>query len=203
MQASVTVLIVSVKAFTKALLRACEPYDQNPDEAMLGFRRGSQCAELISATRLLVERSLEWQIPLVFSHRTNLQKHGVLSCIWPFGAVYDAGVCRKSCSRLCFLQGSWSTTPIRPAIGLRQGCSLSPWSSGGRYKCHGDSAARLESGAMESTLRVWFALHCTGRRHLAYRGVTGGIKNNDQIIKRSGPDRSGWSLGSASARGPR
>lgn len=35
------VLTASAKAFTKGLLHACEPYDANPDEAiMLGFRRG-------------------------------------------------------------------------------------------------------------------------------------------------------------------
>lgn len=63
----ITVLAVSAKANTKALLHACEPFDLNPDEAMLGLRKGYQCAELISAMRLFVERSLEWQTPLFFA----------------------------------------------------------------------------------------------------------------------------------------
>lgn len=45
-----TILTVSATAYTKALKGACQGYDRDPDEAMLGFRRGYQCAELLCDT---------------------------------------------------------------------------------------------------------------------------------------------------------
>lgn len=63
----ITVLAVRAKANTQAVLRACNPFDVNPYEATLGFRKRYQCAEVKFATRLLIERSLEWQTTLFFA----------------------------------------------------------------------------------------------------------------------------------------
>lgn len=60
----ITVLPASAKGYSKALLHAVSPYDVRVDECMLGFRRGCQCAALISVARLSIERYLEWQTPM-------------------------------------------------------------------------------------------------------------------------------------------
>lgn len=70
------VLAVGARAYTKVLLQAIELVDTSPDDGMLEFRHGYHFTESISATRLVLERSLEWQIPLFFAQVGFAQAYG-------------------------------------------------------------------------------------------------------------------------------
>lgn len=106
-----------------------------PTLAMQLFRKGFQCAELIHTNRSLTEKAMEWQVPMCvsqvdFARALDNVRHGATQRSTlrrrvppPVVAAYLRDM---RGSELIFVHDGWKTRPIRPSIGLRQGCSLSP-----------------------------------------------------------------------------
>lgn len=192
----ITVLAMSAKANTKALLRACEPVGLNPDEIVLGFRKGYQRAELISARRLLVERHLEWQTPLFFAQLDFAKAYDSVMHTAVWRSMRRRGVPEVLVSsylreiratKLCFQHGAWSTAPLRPgAAGLYLVAHDLPVVTVRRY---GNAAVKLErTGPWTRHCRASFASPCVGRRHLACGHVARRLKCDDPGINGGNPE---------------
>lgn len=102
---------------------------REPRRIRVGVPEGVQCADLISATRLLVERALEWQIPHFFAQVDFAKAYGSVmhSAIWRcmrcrgVPEVLVKSYLREiRATKMCFQHSSWSTAPAWPVVGLRQ-----------------------------------------------------------------------------------
>lgn len=95
---------------------------------------------------------------------------------------------------MCFRHGMCPTSSLRPVVGLRQGCSLSPmlflWVLSDVLAV---AALMGSAGMLIRHCPVSSALGCSGRRYLAWREAAGGTQHH--ASRRRSGCRTGLELG--------